>query len=96
MSDSTFFFLASFPMVGRALFSTPEAAQEWCDRQAEAKFPGAVTWAEPEDGDVEGSGAGHTGQRWLRQVKKADSSAIVPPLELGSVVSLPLDAELDI
>jgi hypothetical protein len=93
MSDSTRFFLASFPGVGRAIFSTPEAALEWCDRRAEAKYPGAVEWDEPEDN--EGAGTGKTGQRWFRQVKKPGAEN-VPAIDLGSVVSLLLDAEIDI
>jgi len=89
MSDSTGYFLATFPGVGRALFSEVETAQEWCDRRAAQKYPGdVVEWAEPEDVGV---GAGQEGQQWLRQVPKSGHN--IPPIDLGSVVSLPLDAE---
>ncbi|WNI19992.1 hypothetical protein [Actinacidiphila sp. ITFR-21] len=92
MSDPTNFFLATFPGVGRALFSSVEAAQEWCDKRAEERFPGdVVKWAEPEDFDEAGVGTGQTGQRWHRQVPKTGHS--VPSLSLGTVVSLPVDAE---
>lgn len=94
MSDSTYYFLASFPGVGRAIFSTPEAAQEWCHRRAEAKYPGAVEWAEPEE--KEGASTGQTGQRWLRQVKKPGCPESIPAIGLGSVVSLPLDVETEV
>ena len=90
MTDPTFF-LAWFPGAGFALFSKVEDAQEWCERRAADRFPeAAVEWAEPEE--ETGAGTGRTGQQWLHQHDKAHRP--VSPTELGSVVSLPLDAEV--
>ncbi|MFJ5951424.1 hypothetical protein [Streptomyces noursei] len=49
-----------------------------------------MEWAEPEE--ETGAGTGHTGQQWLRQEQKAGRA--IPPTDLGSVVSLLLDAEV--
>ncbi|MEU5958262.1 hypothetical protein [Streptomyces sp. NPDC047525] len=90
MSDPTCHFLATFPAVGRALFSKLEDAQDWCDRRVEDRFPGGVvTWRAPEESARVGTG--QTGQQWYRQEPKTGQA--IPTLSLGSVVSLPLDAE---
>ncbi|MEU9033224.1 hypothetical protein AB0D46_38150 [Streptomyces sp. NPDC048383] len=91
MSDPTINFLATFAGVGRALFSKLDDALEWCDRRAEEQFPGAVVeWREPEG--PANVGTGKTGQQWHRQEPQPGQS--IPPLSLGSVVAIPLDAEV--
>ena len=91
MSDPTVNFLAVFPGVGRSLFSKFDAALGWCDRRAEEQLPGAVVeWREPEG--PAGVGTGQTGQQWHRQEPAPGQS--IPPLSLGRVVAVPVDAEV--
>ncbi|MGW0771256.1 hypothetical protein [Streptomyces sp. NPDC002676] len=81
-----------FPDVGRALFSKLETAQDWCERRAAEKYPGdIVEWADREEPEQVGTFTGQIGQTWHRQVPKAGHN--IPRISLGSVVSIPLEAE---
>lgn len=91
VSDPTVNFLATFAGVGRALFSKLDDALAWCDRRAKERFPGTVVERREPEGPAN-VGTGQTGQQWHRQEPKAGHS--IPALSLGSVVALPVDAEV--
>lgn len=85
-------FLAEFDGVGRALFTSLDAAQDWCDRRAEGRWPGCdVEWPE-EPREAAGSGPGQMGQIWYEQ-RWATDRRPDPIARLGTVVSLVADAE---